>query len=142
MYLGIAFKQCNFQVTGIYLISEPLDLYLTTSVMFIQKYWDYIVTDEDHVLDGSFITVGTGPFCLNINEMFDIVLVGKNLTELSVCKWTMNDAIDVSPKFRKRYEIIFNGSLSRNNVSWRSCGPTSGSGKDPPQLINYILKFE
>lgn len=100
--------------------------------MFLQQRWDYIATSDSRITDGSLITVGRGPFCLSLyNDRLDIVVEAQDaaITDTSVCKWTLEeDRLD--PELVGKYKRIFNGSLTRGQIGWHSCGGSGGSGGD------------
>lgn len=112
---------------GVYLISERDSIRATTAVIFLQQNLDYILTNEPGIRDGSFVTIGRGPFCLkmypkhNTNEI--VVRPDATVTDLHVCKWSKSDISD--PELLGRYGKIFNGSLTREELEWRDC---SGGG--------------
>jgi hypothetical protein len=118
-------------VTGVYLVSAVGDYYNPTSVMFERQSYEYPETEEP-IEDGSFVTVGAGPFCLNVGDSFDIILAGPpagsddELGPNSVCKWTIPEG--AGKQFVRRYKKIFGREWKRASFLWYDCAGGGGNG--------------
>jgi hypothetical protein len=118
-------------VTGVYLVSAVGDYYNPTSVMFERQSYEYPETEEP-IEDGSFVTVGAGPFCLNVGDSFNIILAGPlagsddELGSNSVCKWTIPEG--AGKQFVRRYKKIFSREWKRASFHWYDCAREAGSG--------------
>jgi hypothetical protein len=116
----------------VYLVSAVGDYYDPTSVMFQRKNYEYEVTKDDRIEDGSFVTVGAGPFCLSVGKEFDIILAGPpsgsddQLGPNSVCKWTLPN--NAGKGFDAKYKTIFNGEWVRASFHWYDCAGGGGGG--------------
>jgi hypothetical protein len=115
----------------VYLVSAVSDYYNPTSVMFERQSYEYPETEEP-VEDGSFVTVGAGPFCLTVGNVSDIILAGppagsgEELGPNSVCKWTLPEG--AGKGFVRRYKKTFGGQWTRTSFHWYDCAEGSGEG--------------
>jgi hypothetical protein len=119
-------------VTGVYLVSAVGDYYAPTSVMFERPSYEYPDTEDYPVKDGSFVTVGAGPFCLRVGNGFEIVLAGPpagsddKLGPNSVCKWTI--PVGAGKGFVRRYKQIYGGEWTGAGFHWYDCAVGGGGG--------------
>jgi len=77
--------------------------------------------EKSGVRGGSFVTIGVGPFCLHVDNLYDIAVSGGPASN-SICHWSLSGSSTKPDKaFRKRYRKIFNGRKKLSQFEWGVC---------------------
>jgi len=108
---------------GVFLLANEGDYNKPVATFLTNDNLEFTAgNDSQGIESGSFVTVGGGPFCLRVDDKFDIIVAGIP-SDNAVCRWFYTENFhDLDDTAQSRYKKIFDGNRRLANFAWTECG--------------------